>query len=64
MKIIRVSNFDDPTISECLVCDNVALGYSEALVENLNRTFSGPIADYFFELVEDDYVLYKFDPNS
>lgn len=64
MKIIRVDNFDRETISDALVCDNVAIGYSEMLVEALNSTFGGEYSSDFFKLVDDDYVLYQYDPNN
>lgn len=56
MKIIRVDNFDDPTVSDELIAENVGEEYGESIVELLN---SYDRAYYeWFKLVPDDYKLY------
>ena len=63
MKVIKTDNFDREFISDTLVADNVPEFYVLFIVECLNKKF----CDYddspdFFKAVEDNYVLYKFEP--
>lgn len=61
MKIIGVSNFDDETVSDRVIAENVPQAYGEQIVRLLNDDMEEFDAT-FFKLVEDDYKLYKFEP--
>ena len=58
MKIVCISNFDDPTISDELICENVNKDYGERITEALNDSTLAPTSSYFYVLKEDDYKLY------
>ena len=60
MKIIKMNNFDDETVDDFLVCDNIKdkeLGkiMLEALIAKCTI-----YSIHFYKLVEDDYKLYEF----
>lgn len=56
MKIIRVNNYDDPTVSDKLIAENVSRLDGEGIVELLN-CYSRAM-DEWYKLVPDDYKLY------
>lgn len=56
MKIISTSNYDDPTVSDCLVCDNVSDEYGNKIVDFLNAERLA--SEDYYVLVEDDCNLY------
>lgn len=56
MKIIRVNNFDDPTVSDELIAENVGKIYGEAITNFLN--FHARAYDEWFKLVDDNRKLY------
>jgi hypothetical protein len=60
MKIICVDNFDRDSVDDKLICSNVDRYYGEKIVEMLNNCFSGDHSPLFYKLVEDNYVLYKY----
>jgi hypothetical protein len=60
MKIIRKDNFNRDTESDKLVCENINNSYGKRLVDYMNNQMAG--FDIFYELVEDDYKLYKWEP--
>lgn len=62
MKIVCKSNYDLESVSDRLVAENVNEHYGKFLVEQLNNRYSGDQSPDFFKLVDDDYVLYKFEP--
>lgn len=62
MKIICVDNFGDEAVSDVLVAIRVNVDYGKIMTDVLNHSCSGDNSSYFYELVEDDYVLYKFEP--
>lgn len=62
MKIVCVDNFDRETISDVLICENIAFGYGEDIVKFLNDRYSGNSSSDFYKLVSDDYKLFKFEP--
>lgn len=62
MKIVRTSNYDLESVSEVLVAENINNAYGIFLRDQLNHRYSGEHAPDFFKLVDDDYVLYKFEP--
>ena len=59
MKIIRISNYGDESISDGLIAEKVNFGYLKQILEFLNRD---PNGTYFFKSVKDNHVLYKFQP--
>jgi hypothetical protein len=61
MKIIQVDNFDRETVDDVLVCENVNSYYGNIMVDFLNERFSGETSANFYKLVEDGYVLYKYE---
>jgi len=61
MKIIEVDNFNRDNVSDTLVCENVNKQFGKIIVDGLNKRLSGDGSAYFYRLVEDDYVLYKFE---
>jgi len=61
MKIVRVSNFGNESISDMLIAENVDNHYGEEIVRSLNNV-GGNYDPYYFRLVHDDYKLYKFEP--
>lgn len=62
MKIVAVDNYDREMKNDILVCENVNQRYGNFLTNQLNDKFSGANGDKFFQLVEDNYKLYKFEP--
>lgn len=62
MKIIKVSNFDNKSISDVLIAEKVVDYYADIMVNTLNERCSGDYAPDFFRLVGDDYKLYTFEP--
>jgi hypothetical protein len=63
VKIIAVSNFDDETVSDSTVCENVGNWYGPLIVDLLNN-HSGERGPRFYKLVPDDHKLYEYDPNA
>jgi hypothetical protein len=61
MKIIQIDNFNRDEVSDILVCEGVTSYYGEAIVAGLNEQFSGDNSSFYFRLVLDEYVLYKFE---
>ena len=59
MKIIRISNYGDESMSEGLVAEKVNRTYLKEILEFLNRD---PDGIYFFKAVKDNHILYKFQP--
>ena len=62
MKIICKSNFDHESVPDKLVAENVNSYYGNYIVAFLNNKFSGNDSPYYFMIVKDDYILYKFEP--
>lgn len=61
MKIIAKDNFDRDYIDEYLLCENINSYHGKRIVEFLNSR-SHDNSPHYFELKEDDYELYKFEP--
>lgn len=61
MKVIAVSNFNNETMSDILVCENVNQYWGERIVEMFNRA-AGEHSARFYRLVPDDHVLYVWEP--
>lgn len=61
MKIIGVSNSNDETVSDCLVCENVRESLAEEICNDLNKKYCGEYDGTHFKMVPDDYKLYHFE---
>lgn len=62
MKIIRKDNYDREWISDKLICENVDSYLGEKIVDFLNDKYGGDNSDNFYDLVEDNYELYVYEP--
>ena len=62
MKIIVISNFNNESISDVLVAENVSEYYVKYLVEFLNSRFGGDSSPNYYQAVSDDHKLYEFEP--
>lgn len=62
MKIVVKSNFDNESINDRLIAENVGEYYGKAIVKFLNNKFGGNTSPDYFILVKDDYKLYEFEP--
>lgn len=60
MKIIGTSNFDDDTVSDILICENIQQGYDKIIISLLNSRSDNQA--YFFKVVDNNFKLYKFEP--
>lgn len=60
MKIIGKSNFDNESVNDILVCDNVNEFYGEEIVVFLNSA-GDQNSTYYYLLAPDDYRLYSFE---
>jgi hypothetical protein len=63
MKLIWTDNFNRETVSEHLVADHVREAEKLILLNALRATCSANGPDWY-KLVEDDYELYKFEPED
>lgn len=61
MKIIGKSNFDNESVNNVLICDNVGAFFGNKIVDFLNSS-DAQDSTYYYELVFDDYELYSFKP--
>ena len=61
MKIIAVDNFDNESVSDHLVCENVNEHYGNLIVKFLNSEGDN-YSPYFYRLVSDDHKLYIWEP--
>ena len=59
MKIIAISNYNNESVSDYLVAENVLPGCIKIMCKALN---DNPNQTFFFKAVEDDHVLYEFQP--
>jgi hypothetical protein len=62
MKIIASYNFNRESKSDVLIAENLNRFWANAIVQLLNRKYSGDDAAFIFKAVEDDYKLYVFVP--
>lgn len=60
MKIIQVAKSGRDYISDKLIAENVNENYGKFIVKKLNERY-GEYYSKYYELVEDDYELYKSD---
>lgn len=61
MKIIAGDNLARDIVSDVLVCSDVNEYYGSRIVEMLNDE-QGALAPWYYRLVPDDHVLYKWQP--
>lgn len=61
MKIICGSNFDNESVNDELICNNVDEFFGKKIVDFLNSS-GGQNSIYYYELVSEDYKLYSFEP--
>jgi hypothetical protein len=61
MKIIGVDNYARENVDDILVAENVSEYYAKLIVKKLNI---GGDESRFYKAVNDDYVLYEYDPNE
>ena len=62
MKIIKVSNFNNESVSDELIAENVFQGYVKVMADALNEEYSWDKSLDYFRIVDDDYELYTFKP--
>jgi len=62
MKIVGKSNFDDEMVNDILIAENVDPAYADGILDYMNETFCDNRSTYIFDLRENDYKLYKFEP--
>jgi len=62
MKIIIVDNFNNESVSDKLVAENVPDIWAKRIVELLNDKYSGGFSSFYAKVVADDYELYEFTP--
>lgn len=62
MKIICKDNFNRESVNDKLVCENVSSYYGDLIVNILNEKLSGDHSSDYFELVDNDYELYRWEP--
>lgn len=60
MKIIGKSNFDNQSVGDILICNNVDEFFGQKIVDFLNLS-DGQDAEYYYRLVSDDYKFYSFE---
>lgn len=63
MKIIATDNFDREMYSDQLICENISKAYGIKFVHLLNKEVTDN-SQWYYKLVEDDYKLFVYDPNS
>ena len=60
MKIVMIDNYARDHVDDVLICENVNHTYGTIIVDCLNDS-NTRAHDEYFELVNDDYKLYKFE---
>ena len=61
MKIIAIDNFDNESVSDFLVCENISEYHGNLIIKFLNDR-EGDYSSYFYRLVSDDHKLYIWEP--
>lgn len=59
MKVIGLYEYNNEKINDILVCENINGYYGELFRDLLNKMNN---STYCYDLVEDNYKLYKFEP--
>lgn len=62
MKIILRDNFDRETRSDVLIASNVDPFWAKRIAKLLNAEEKDPDTPNFYDAVEDDYKLHKWEP--
>ncbi|PYE51534.1 hypothetical protein DFQ00_102328 [Paenibacillus barcinonensis] len=62
MKIICKDNFNRESENDNLICENVSEYYGNMIVDILNEKLSGDHSSDYYELVDNDYELYRWEP--
>jgi len=58
MKVIGVSNFDNESEADLLVCDNVNEHFGNIIVNHLNE-ITNEFDTYYYKVVENDHKLWR-----
>jgi len=58
MKVIGVSNFNNESVADLLVCDNVTEYFGDIIVDHLNEITSEDDT-YYYKMVENDHKLWR-----
>lgn len=61
MKIVLISNYDDESVSQKLIAENVS-EYNASLICKIMNRYFGESASMIYEMKPDDYILYTFQP--
>ena len=61
MKVVLVSNFDLYTVNDKLLKDNLSQEEANKIAEDYNNSHSEN-SDYYAQVKDDDYKLYRFNP--
>ena len=62
MKIICKSNDDLESVSDQLIAENVSEAMGRRIVKLLNKAEGSLDTPNYFAVVQDNYILYKFEP--
>lgn len=61
-KIIAVSNFDDESVSDRLVAENIKSEMEARHMAGALNAVTGPNSADYFKVVPDDHKLYQWEP--
>lgn len=61
MKVVLVDDLNRETVNDVLLKDNLSLEEANKLAEEYNDTHKNDL--YYAIVKEDNYKLYKYDPN-
>lgn len=61
MKVIGISNFDNESVDDILICETINEYYGNKVKDLLINDMSEH-DKYYYKLVKDDYKLYEFQP--
>lgn len=59
MKIIAKDNFARESVADVLIAENVHLSYAHEISNFLQKTFGGDSSPRFYEVVADEYKLWR-----
>jgi hypothetical protein len=62
MKIIGSSNYDKETVNDILVADHITDERDGKIMTDALNANASNYSHYFYSLMPDDYVLYKWEP--
>lgn len=61
MKIVIISNYNNELINDRLFCENISYEIAKKIANIMNESIPDDHPD-FYEVVDDDYKLYKWQP--